>query len=56
MSTGIIFFVDLSACQNRGLASAQRAEYETDRQYGNSRITFGRLEGDAIDVDLEDYH
>jgi hypothetical protein len=23
---------------------------------GNWRITFGRLEGDAIDVNLEDYH
>jgi toxin HigB-1 len=23
---------------------------------GNWRITFGWIEGDAIDVDLEDYH
>jgi hypothetical protein len=23
---------------------------------GNRRITFGWIEGDAVDVDLEDYH
>jgi proteic killer suppression protein len=26
------------------------------RASGNWRVTFGWIEGDAIDVDLEDYH
>jgi len=26
------------------------------RASGNWRITFGWMDGDAIDVDLEDYH
>ena len=37
------------------LKGAQKGRYAVDAS-GNWRITFGWNEGDAVDVDLEDYH
>jgi proteic killer suppression protein len=37
------------------LVGRDRGRYAVNAS-GNWRITFGRVEGDAVDVDLEDYH
>jgi proteic killer suppression protein len=38
-----------------GLKGQDKGRYAVDAS-GNWRVTFGWLDGDAIDVDLEDYH
>ncbi len=38
-----------------GLKGRRKGRYAVDAS-GNWRITFGWQDGDAVDVDLEDYH
>jgi proteic killer suppression protein len=45
--------VNLPGCHFHALGGARRWSI---RVTGNRRITFGSDGGDAIDVDLEDYH
>jgi proteic killer suppression protein len=47
--------MNLPGLRFHGLKGRDRGRYAVDAS-GNWRITFGWLEGDAIDVDLEDYH
>lgn len=47
--------MNLPGFRFHGLVGRDRGRYAVDAS-GNWRITFGWLEGDAIDVDLEDYH
>lgn len=47
--------MDLPGYRFHGLKGQDRGRYAVDAS-GNWRITFGWNDGDAIDVDLEDYH
>jgi proteic killer suppression protein len=47
--------MNLPGFRFHGLKGKDRGRYAVDAS-GNWRITFGWLDGDAIDVDLEDYH
>ena len=47
--------MNLPGFRFHGLKGKERGRYAVDAS-GNWRITFGWLDGDAIDVDLEDYH
>jgi toxin HigB-1 len=47
--------MDLPGFRFHGLKGKDRGRYAVDAS-GNWRITFGWLDGDAVDVDLEDYH
>jgi proteic killer suppression protein len=47
--------MNLPGFRFHGLVGRNRGRYAVNAS-GNWRITFGWLEGDAIDVDLEDYH
>jgi proteic killer suppression protein len=47
--------MDFPGFRFHGLKGKDRGRYAVDAS-GNWRITFGWLDGDAVDVDLEDYH
>ena len=47
--------MNLPGFRFHGLKGKDKGRYAMDAS-GNWRITFGWLDGDAIDVDLEDYH
>ncbi|MGD9924395.1 MAG: type II toxin-antitoxin system RelE/ParE family toxin [Pseudorhodoplanes sp.] len=47
--------MDLPGFRFHGLKGRNKGRYAVDAS-GNWRITFGWLDGDAVDVDLEDYH
>ncbi|MGV3634879.1 MAG: type II toxin-antitoxin system RelE/ParE family toxin [Pseudorhodoplanes sp.] len=47
--------MDLPGFRFHGLKGKDRGRYAVDAS-GNWRVTFGWLDGDAVDVDLEDYH
>lgn len=47
--------MNLPGFRFHALVGRDRGRYAVNAS-GNWRITFGWLEGDAIDVDLEDYH
>jgi proteic killer suppression protein len=47
--------MDLPGFRFHGLKGKNKGRYAVDAS-GNWRITFGWLDGDAVDVDLEDYH
>jgi proteic killer suppression protein len=47
--------MNLPGFRFHGLKAKETGRYAVDAS-GNWRITFGWLDGDAIDVDLEDYH
>jgi proteic killer suppression protein len=47
--------MDFPGFSFHGLKGKDRGRYAVDAS-GNWRITFGWLDGDAVDVDLEDYH
>jgi proteic killer suppression protein len=47
--------MDLPGFRFHGLKGRERGRYAVDAS-GNWRITFGWLDGDAVDVDMEDYH
>ncbi|HWM31938.1 MAG TPA: type II toxin-antitoxin system RelE/ParE family toxin [Methyloceanibacter sp.] len=47
--------MNLPGLRFHGLKGKDKGRYAVDVS-GNWRITFGWLDGDAIDVDLEDYH
>jgi proteic killer suppression protein len=47
--------MNLPGFRFHALVGRDRGRYAVNAS-GNWRITFGWLDGDAIDVDLEDYH
>lgn len=47
--------MDVPGFRFHGLKGRQKDRYAVDAS-GNWRITFGWQDGDAVDVDLEDYH
>ena len=47
--------MNLPGFRFHGLVGRDKGRYAVNAS-GNWRITFGWIEGDAIDVDLEDYH
>lgn len=47
--------MNLPGFRFHGLKGKDKGRYAVDAS-GNWRLTFGWLDGDAIDVDLEDYH
>jgi len=47
--------MNLPGLRFHALVGRDRGRYAVNAS-GNWRITFGWLDGDAIDVDLEDYH
>jgi proteic killer suppression protein len=47
--------MDLPGFRFHGLKGKDRGRYAVDAR-GNWRVTFGWLDGDAVDIDLEDYH
>lgn len=47
--------MNLPGFRFHGLKGKDKGRYAVDAS-GNWRITFGWLDGEAIDVDLEDYH
>lgn len=47
--------MNLPGFRFHGLKGPQRGRYAVDAS-GNWRVTFGWSDGDAVDVDLEDYH
>jgi proteic killer suppression protein len=47
--------MDLPGFRFHGLKGRERGRYAVDAS-GNWRITFGWLDGDAVDVDMEDDH
>lgn len=47
--------MDFPGLRFHGLKGKDRGRYAVDAS-ANWRITFGWFDGDAVDVDLEDYH
>ena len=47
--------IDLPGFPSHALVGRDKGRYAVNAS-GNWRITFGWIEGEAIDVDLEDYH
>ncbi len=47
--------INLPGFRFRALVGRDKSRYAVNAS-GNSRITFGWSDGEAIDVDLEDYH
>lgn len=47
--------MDVPGFRFHGLKGRRKGRYAVDAS-GNWRITFGWQDGDAVDVDLEDYH
>jgi proteic killer suppression protein len=47
--------MDLPGFRFHGLKGRDKGRFAVDAS-GNWRVTFGWLDGDAVDVDLEDYH
>lgn len=47
--------MNLPGFRFHGLKGPQRGRYAVDAS-GNWRVAFGWSDGDAVDVDLEDYH
>ena len=47
--------MDLPGFRFHALVGREKGRYAVNAS-GNWRITFGGMEGDAVDVDLEDYH
>ena len=47
--------MNLPGYRFHGLKGQDRGRFAVDAS-GNWRVTFGWLDGDAVDVDLEDYH
>ena len=47
--------MNLPGFRFHGLGGRNKGRFAVDAS-GNWRITFGWMDGDAVDVDLEDYH
>jgi toxin HigB-1 len=47
--------MNLPGFRFHGLGGRNKGRFAVDAS-GNSRITFGWVDGDAVDVDLEDHH